>query len=46
MDSLVMTRSPVVVLYYDEAVRFVQKNIEGMTGNPINLLNLKTVRKK
>ncbi|NOX85442.1 MAG: ABC transporter substrate-binding protein [Chlorobi bacterium] len=45
MDSLVMTRSPVVILYYDQAVRFVQKNIEGMTGNPINLLNLKTVRK-
>ncbi len=46
MDSLVMSQSPVVILYYDQAIRFVQKNIEGMTGNPINLLNLKTVRKK
>lgn len=46
MDSLMMSRSPVVILYYDQAVRFVQKNIEGMTGNPINLLNLKRVKKK
>ena len=45
MDSLMMTRSPVVILYYDQAVRFVQKNIVGLTGNPINLLNLKRVKK-
>lgn len=45
MDSLVMSRSPVVVLYYDEALRFVNKNVKGMTANPINLLNLKKVRK-
>ena len=43
MDSIVMTRSPVVILFYDESVRFVQKDIQGMTSNPINLLNLKKV---
>ncbi len=46
MDSLVMEQAPVVVLYYDEALRFVQKNIVGLNANPINLLNLKTVKKK
>lgn len=45
LDSLVMEESPVIILYYDQAVRFVQKNIKSMTGNPINVLNLKTVRK-
>ncbi len=46
MDSLVMEEAPVVVLYYDQAVRFVNKRVEGMTANPINLLNLKRVSLK
>jgi peptide/nickel transport system substrate-binding protein len=45
MDSLMMSNSPVVVLYYDEALRFISRDVEGMTANPINLLNLKKVRK-
>ncbi|MCF8302578.1 MAG: ABC transporter substrate-binding protein [Bacteroidales bacterium] len=46
MDSLVMAHSPVVVLYYDQVVRFVQNNITGLGSNAMNLLNLKTVRKE
>jgi peptide/nickel transport system substrate-binding protein len=45
MDSIVMEEAPVVILYYDQVVRFTQKNISGMTVNPINMLNLKTVEK-
>lgn len=45
MDSLVMEEAPVAILYYDESLRFIQNNVEGMTSNPINLLNLKKVRK-
>jgi len=45
MDSLMMTYSPVVVLYYDQSLRFVNKKIKGMNSNPINLLNLKTIQK-
>jgi peptide/nickel transport system substrate-binding protein len=45
MDSIVMEEAPLVILYYDRVLRFVQKNIVGMTTNPINLLNLKKVRK-
>jgi len=45
MDSIVMEEAPVVILYYDEVVRFVQKNITGMTVNPVNMLILKTVDK-
>jgi len=36
----------VVPLYYDEVVRFVQRNIKGMEINPINLLILKNVSKE
>jgi oligopeptide transport system substrate-binding protein len=46
MDSLVMQEAPVVVLYYDEVLRFIQNNISGLTANPINLLNLKRVKKQ
>lgn len=45
MDSLVMSQVPVVPLYYDKVVRFVNPQIEGMKTNPMNLLNLKRVKK-
>lgn len=45
MDSLILDSAPIVPLYYDEVVRFTQKNIEGLGTNSINLLSLKRVRK-
>jgi len=45
MDSLVMAKAPIVPLYYDQVVRFVQKNVTGLEVNPINLLQLKWVNK-
>lgn len=45
MDSLVMREAPIVPLYYDEVIRFTQKGITGLGNNPINLLELKRVRK-
>lgn len=46
MDSIVMTEAAVVPLYYDQVVRFTQKNVEGLGINPINLLDLKRVKKE
>lgn len=46
IDSLIMEEAPVAILYYDKVVRFVQKDIEGMTINPINMLNLEKVKKQ
>jgi peptide/nickel transport system substrate-binding protein len=46
MDSLVISEAPIVPLYYDEVIRFTQKNVKGLGINPINLLNLKRVYKK
>ena len=45
MDSLITTHYPIVPLYYDQAVRFVQKNVSNFEMNPLNLLQLKTVKK-
>ena len=44
MDSLMMTEAPVVILFYDEVLRFVNKKVEGLGSNPTNMLNLKRVR--
>jgi len=34
IDSLIMEEAPVAVLYYDKVIRFVQKDIIGMTIKP------------
>ncbi|PBQ30807.1 ABC transporter substrate-binding protein [Sphingobacteriaceae bacterium] len=46
MDSLVLDEAPVIPLFYDEVVRIVNRKIEGLNSNPLNLLNLKYVTKK
>jgi ABC-type transport system substrate-binding protein len=45
MDEMIMNYYPVVPLYYDQAVRFVQKDVKGLEMNPLNLLYLKSVYK-
>lgn len=44
MDSLMMNEAPVVVLYYDKVLRFVNKRVQGLGSNPVNMLDLKRVR--
>ena len=44
MDSLMMAEAPVVILFYDEVLRFVNKNVEGLGSNPTNMLDLKRVK--
>ena len=45
MDSIVIAEAPIIPLYYDEYVRFTQKNVSGIPNNPQNFLFLKTARK-
>jgi peptide/nickel transport system substrate-binding protein len=46
MDALLIQEQPLIPLYYDEVLDFVQNNIEGFSPNALNLLQLKHVRKK
>jgi len=46
MDSIAMSHAPVVPLFYDEVVRFTQKNVKDLGINPQNLLDLRRVRKE
>ena len=45
MDSILIEESPIVPLYYDQVIRFSQKNIRGLGINPIDLLDLRRVKK-
>ncbi len=45
MDKLVIEEAPVIPLFYDKVARFTRKNVVGLGINPLNLLNLKRVRK-
>jgi len=45
MDQLLMENAPVIIVYYDQSVRLVQKNISGLSQNAMNFLILKDVKK-
>ncbi len=45
MDAIIIEEAPIVPLFYDMAVRFVNKKVSGLGINPQNFLVLKRVRK-
>lgn len=45
MDSLVINEAPIIPLFYDMAVRFVNNKVTGLGINPQNFLVLKRVKK-
>ncbi len=46
MDKIIIDEAPVVFLYYDQSVRFVQNYVKGMSNNPLNHLDLRRVKIK
>jgi peptide/nickel transport system substrate-binding protein len=46
MEDILMEKSPFIVLYYDQVLRFTGADIAGLGSNPMNLLTLKSVRKR
>lgn len=46
MDSIIIAEAPVVPLYYDMAIRFVNKKVSGLGINPQNFLVLKHTKKQ
>ena len=45
MERLVLEESPMVILFYDQSVRLIPKNITGLPNNPLNILDLKRTKK-
>lgn len=44
LDSIIIEEAPVVPLYYDEVLRFMQPGISGISPNAQNLLDLRRVK--
>lgn len=44
IDSTVMADAPLIPLFYDEVIHFIQPEVEGLTSNGLNLLELRRVR--
>ncbi|OUV76092.1 MAG: ABC transporter substrate-binding protein [Flavobacteriales bacterium TMED123] len=46
MDEIIINQAAIVPLYYDKVLRFSHLNISGFNSNPMNLLDLKRVKKQ
>ncbi|MFN5183814.1 MAG: ABC transporter substrate-binding protein [Bacteroidota bacterium] len=46
MDQIIINEAPIIPLFYDQVVRLVSNNTEGLKINALNLPDLKTVKKK
>lgn len=46
MDQMLIDDAPIVPLYYDQVIRLVNREVKHLNTNPMNLLNLKTVKKE
>jgi len=44
MNELIIDESPVVILYYDQVLRFAPHYVKGLGSNAMNLLDLKGVK--
>ena len=45
MDLIIIDEAPIIPLFYDKVARFTRKEVQGLGINPLNLLQLKKVRK-
>jgi peptide/nickel transport system substrate-binding protein len=45
MNDVLMQDAPVIPLYYDQVSHFVRSNVSGLQSNPVNMLDLRPVRK-
>ncbi|ATL48291.1 ABC transporter substrate-binding protein [Chitinophaga caeni] len=46
MDRIIVEEAPVVPLFYDQVIRFIQPNVKGLVNNGMNLLELRYVQIK
>jgi peptide/nickel transport system substrate-binding protein len=46
LNNMLMIDAPVIPLYYDQVSHFVRSNISGLQTNPVNMLDLRPVKKQ
>jgi peptide/nickel transport system substrate-binding protein len=45
MENIVLEEAPMVILFYDQSVRLLPKNVTGIPTNALNILDLKRAKK-
>jgi oligopeptide transport system substrate-binding protein len=45
MDKIIREEAPVIPLFYDEVLNFIQPNVQGWKTNALNVISLKKVKK-
>lgn len=45
MDKVILEEAPIVVLFYDQSIRLLNKKVTGLVNNPLNIPTLKYARK-
>lgn len=46
MNNILMRDAPVIPLYYDQVSHFIRQGVTGLQTNPVNMLDLRTVKKR
>ena len=46
MDQIILEDAPIVVLFYDQSIRLLNKRVQGLVNNPLNIPMLKYARIK
>ncbi len=46
MDSLILSQAPLVVLFYDQSIRLLDKRVHNMQNNPLNIPQFKYAKMK
>jgi peptide/nickel transport system substrate-binding protein len=44
MDQRLVAQAPVIPMFYDQVLHFLQKDVQGFKSNPLNMLDLRRVK--
>ncbi|MEY3836089.1 MAG: hypothetical protein RI989_1517 [Bacteroidota bacterium] len=46
LETILNNETPVIPLYYDQVMHFIRSNIKNFPTNPVNMLDLRRVKKE
>ncbi|MDP5076336.1 MAG: ABC transporter substrate-binding protein, partial [Flavobacteriales bacterium] len=46
LEEIIHSETPIIPLYYDQVMHFIRSNIKNFPTNPVNMLDLRKVKKE
>ncbi len=46
LEAIIHSETPIIPLYYDQVMHFIRSNIKNFSTNPVNMLDLRKVKKE